>query len=83
MKHLFLALSVILGVWMLSPVPEAEAGRRGRGSQQRSHHSSRGSHSHNGVSVPELGSTTAGGAMVLLLGGVALIASRRRDDDFA
>lgn len=84
MQRLLLALSLVIGAWMLSPTPEAEAqGRRGwyksrqiqkRQVRQRRHMSRR-------AAVPELDPSAAGGAIVLLLGGAAYIASRRREED--
>lgn len=85
MKRLLLALSLVVGAWVLSPTPEAEAeGRRGwhkaRQTQQRHmrHRRYKGGHA-----VPELDPGAAGAAIVLLLGGVAYIASRRREEDLA
>ena len=78
MKRLFLGLSLVIGIWMLSPTPEADArGRRGHG------HHARTAHHGSGHAVPELDPSAAGSAMLLLLGGVAYIASRRRDEDVA
>ena len=80
MKRLLLGLSVIIGAWMLSPTPDAEA--RGR---SRHRHGARSGHSGGGTTpgVPELDPSAAGSALVLLLGGVAYLASRRRDEDLA
>ncbi len=84
MKRLLLALSLVIGVWALSPTPQAEAEGRGwhkaRQTQKRQmrHRRDRGGHA-----VPELDPSAAGGAIVLLLGGVAYIASRRREEDAA
>jgi hypothetical protein len=83
MKRLLLALSFVIGAWMLSPTPQAEAeGRRGwqkaRQTQKRQIRHRRHKRSH---AVPELDPSAAGGAIVLLLGGVAYIASRRREED--
>jgi hypothetical protein len=75
MKRLLLGLSLVIGIWMLSPTPEADArGRHRHGSYDGGR---------TGHAVPELDPGVAGSAMVLLLGGVALIASRRRDEDLA
>ncbi len=85
MKRLLLALSIVVGAWVLSPTPEAEAeGRRGwhkaRQTQQRQMRHRRHKRGH---AVPELDPGAAGAAIVLLLGGVAYIASRRREEDVA
>ncbi len=85
MKRLLLALSIVVGAWVLSPTPEAEAeGRRGwhkaRQTQQRQMRHRRHKRGH---AVPELDPGAAGAAIVLLLGGVAYIASRRREEDAA
>ncbi|MDH3655895.1 MAG: hypothetical protein OEN21_16655 [Myxococcales bacterium] len=83
MKRLLLALSVVIGAWVLSPTLEAEAeGRRGwqkaPQTQKRQMRHWRHKRSH---AVPELDPGAAGAAIVLLLGGVAYIASRRREED--
>jgi len=82
MKRLLLGLSLVIGAWMLSPTPEAEA----RGWQKARHgqkHHVRVQRHKRGFGVPELDPSAAGGAIVLLLGGVAYIASRRREEDVA
>ncbi|MGB8330019.1 MAG: hypothetical protein WCE62_07810 [Polyangiales bacterium] len=76
MQRFLLILSLVIGAWMLSPTPEAQAWSWSR----RSHDVRSKS---VGMSVPELDPTAAGGAMILLLGGLAFIASRRREEDFA
>ena len=76
MKRLFIGLSLVIGAWMLSPTPEADASRRHRHHARTAHHGS-------GFAAPELDPSAAGSAMLLLLGGVAYIASRRRDEDVA
>jgi len=76
MKRLFLGLSLVIGAWMLSPTPEADARGRHRHHARTAHHAS-------GFAAPELDPSAAGSAMLLLLGGVAYIASRRRDEDLA
>ncbi len=89
MKRLVLLLSVVIGAWMLSPTPEAEArgwrsNHRHHGHQSRTYRgtrSTRGTKAHRGV--PELDPSAAGSAIVLLLGGVAYIASRRREEELA
>ena len=87
MKRLLLALSLVIGVWMLSPTPQAEAEGRGwyksQQSQKRQMRHSRHRRHKGGHAVPELDPSAAGGAIVLLLGGVAYIASRRREEDLA
>jgi hypothetical protein len=88
MKRLFLCLSIVVGAWMLSPTPEAQAWT---GWSNNSHKTYKSSHKayrgHKGrqsrVGVPELDPSVAGSAMVLLLGGMAYIASRRREEDVA
>jgi hypothetical protein len=73
MKRLLLVFSVIVGAWMFSPTPEAQAwGWYG------SYDSSKDCGT---TTVPELDPSSAGSAMILLLGGMALIASRRRKED--
>ena len=83
MKRLLLAVSLVIGAWMLSPTPEAEAeGRRGwYKSRQVQKRQMRQRHHRSRHAVPELDPSAAGGAIVLLLGGVAYLASRRRDED--
>jgi len=89
MKRLLLVSSLVVGAWVLSPTPEAEAeGRRGwhkaRQTQQRHVRHRRHNRDHKGGhAVPELDPGAAGAAIVLLLGGVAYIASRRREEDAA
>jgi len=91
MKRLLLGLSLVIGIWMLSPTPQAEAYGWSHGSHYRGHYN-RGRYSwghswwshhsghKGGFAAPELDLGAAGGAMVLLLGGVAYIASRRREE---
>jgi hypothetical protein len=76
MKRLLLGLSIVIGVWMLSPTPEADAMSSDRWARGHNHDQSR-------VGVPELDPSAAGSAIVLLLGGMAYIASRRREEDVA
>ncbi len=78
MKRLLVGLSVVIGAWMLSPTPEAQAWGWSSGSR---HHTRTGTRCR--TSVPELDPSAAGSAMVLLLGGVAYMASRRREEDVA
>ena len=70
MKQLFLVLSVVVGAWMFSPTPEAQAWSWGSWSEPC-----------DTPTVPELDPSAAGSAMVLLLGGMAWIASRRREEE--
>ncbi len=85
MKRLLVALSFVIGAWMLSPTPQAEAeGRRGWHKSRQVHkRQMRQQRYKSGRSVPELDPSAAGGAVVLLLGGIAYIASRRREEDAA
>jgi hypothetical protein len=91
MKRLIVFLSLVVGVWMLSPTPEAQAWSwngwsNSHKSSKRSKHSTRykrSGGSRGGSAVPELDPGAAGSAAVLLLGGIALIASRRREDELA
>jgi len=88
MKRLLVVLSLVVGAWMLSPTPQAEAmgwygswNRRGHHGGQHGGDSDRGGKGSS--AVPELDPGTAGSAMVLLLGGVAWLASRRREGDLS
>jgi hypothetical protein len=82
MKRLLLGLSIVIGAWMLSPTPEADAMGSDRWARGHNHHARhQNSQSRNGV--PELDPSAAGSAIVLLLGGMAYIASRRREEDVA
>lgn len=81
MKRLLIGLSLVIGAWMLSPTPEAEA--RGWQSRQTHGRQVRVNRHKTGFGVPELDPSAAGGAVVLLLGGVAYIASRRREEHVA
>ena len=94
MKRLLLGLSIVIGAWMLSPTPEAQAwswgwsnnGNHGSQGNHGSHgnHGNHGNHGHTSkAGVPELDPSAAGSAIVLLLGGMAYIASRRREEDVA
>ena len=78
MKRLLLGLSIVIGAWMLSPTPEADAMGSHRWAEGRNDH-----HHQSRASVPELDPSAAGSALVLLLGGVAYVTSRRREDDLA
>jgi hypothetical protein len=91
MKRLILVLSLVVGVWMLSPTPEAQAWSWSswtksqktskRAKRAKSYKQSGGTR--GGSAVPELDPGAAGSAVVLLMGGIALIASRRREDELA
>jgi len=99
MKRVLIVLSVVLGAWMLSPTPSADASSWSSSQHEQGFRSWYagvrdawrdfwgGGHSgggHGGGSaVPELDPGAAGGAIVLLLGGAAFIASRRREEDLA
>ena len=89
MKRLLLGLSIVIGAWMLSPTPAAQAWRRSNNGNHGSqgNHGNHGNHGNNGhtskAGVPELDPSAAGSAIVLLLGGMAYIASRRREEDVA
>jgi len=75
MKRLVFILSLLIGAWMLSPTPEAQAwDSSDKVKKVKKVKEARGG-------VPELDPSTAGSAMVLLLGGAAWIASRRREED--
>jgi hypothetical protein len=90
-------LSVVVGAWLLSPTPEAEAWSWSSWKQDSSHHQSKGGKHHQSKGgkhhqskggkhhevVPELDPSAAGSAMVLLLGGMAWIVSHRRNEEFA
>jgi hypothetical protein len=80
MKRWLLGLSIVIGAWMLSPTPEADA----MGSHKWAAGFNRHDHqSQSRAGVPELDPSAAGSAIVLLLGGMAYIASRRREEDVA
>jgi len=89
MKNFVFVLSLVVGAWMLSPTPVAQAswwsswswGGGDSGDRYHSGGDSDSGYNGGGHSVPELDPSAAGGAMVLLLGGVAYIASRRRKED--
>jgi hypothetical protein len=81
MKRLLLGLSLVIGAWLLSPAPQADA--RGWRNQRHHHRFKVERPAKNGFGVPELDPSAAGSAIVLLLGGVAYMASRRREEDLA
>jgi hypothetical protein len=85
MKRLLLGLSIVIGAWMLSPTPDAQAWSWGGSNNSHKTHKTHKAHkTHKSrAGVPELDPSAAGGAMVLLLGGMAYIASRRREEDVA
>jgi hypothetical protein len=78
MKRLLLGLSIVIGAWMLSPTPDADAMGWHKWPKRYNHHQSQ-----SRAGVPELDPSAAGSAIVLLLGGMAYIASRRREEDVA
>ena len=82
MKRLLLGMSLVIGAWMLSPTPDAEArgwqsGRSAQKQRVRIHTGSKA------FGVPELDPGAAGGAVVLVVGGVLYVASRRRKEPVA
>jgi hypothetical protein len=90
MKKFTVVLSVVIGAWISSPTPEAQAwswsgwsswSSWSSGGDSDGGYSRHRRHSGHEARVPELDPSAAGGAMVLLLGGVAYIASRRRKED--
>jgi hypothetical protein len=88
MKNFIFVLSLVVGAWMLSPTPVAQASwwsswswGGGDGDHRQWGGDSDSGRKGGGHGVPELDPSAAGGAMVLLLGGVAYIASRRREED--
>lgn len=91
MKRVALILSLVVGAWMLSPAPEAQAWSSGWNKNHKAakhHHRRHKRHkgpkgSRGGSAVPELDPSAAGSAMVLLVGGIAYLASRRREEELA
>ena len=96
MKKFAVMLSLVVGVWVLSPTPHAHASWwgdimswfSGGHNDHRGHHASKykkyKKHKKGKTpknGVPELDPSAAGGAMILLLGGAAYIVSRRREED--
>lgn len=97
MKNFGLVLSLVIGSWVATPTPVAQASWLGdlwsswwnsggsakveRYKARVERHKKLKKHKKNHAAVPELDPSAAGGAMVLMLGGVAYIASRRREDD--
>ena len=79
-RRLILGLSIVAGLWMLTPTPEAEA-RGWRNRHPRRHHVRPRVRPHRRARVPELDPGAAGSALVLLAGGVAYLASRRRPEE--
>jgi hypothetical protein len=83
-KKFAVVLCVVIGAWISSPTPEAQAwGRSNQGNRgNQGNQGNRGNNGHTSKArVPELDPSAAGGAMVLLLGGMAYISSRRREED--
>ena len=74
-SRLILGLSIVAGLWMLTPTPEAEA-RGWRRHQPRRHY-----FRPKRFRAPELDPGTGAAALVLVVGGVAYIASRRRKEE--
>lgn len=85
MKRFLLGLSLVIGAWMLSPTPEAEANswRKARRAKIYQKQPVRVHPRKRGFGVPELDPGAAGGAVILVIGGVAYIASRRRKEHVA
>jgi len=88
MKRLIFVLSLVVGVWVLSPTLEGEAlswsASTAHAKNDKAKKVKKPKKAKDGrVSTPELDPGAAGAAMVLLLGGVAYIASRRREEDLA
>ena len=96
MKKFAVTLSLVVGIWVLIPAPQAHASWLGDQweafvswfqSGDRAERLSQLRERHHGhkashrARVPELDPSAAGGAMILLLGGAAYIASRRREND--
>lgn len=93
MKNFVLVLSLVIGSWVATPTPVAQASWLGDlwsswwnsgGAEKVAKYKKlkkHRKHKKNHAAVPELDPSAAGGAMVLMLGGVAYIASRRREDD--
>jgi hypothetical protein len=83
MKRFIFVLSLVVGVWMLSPTLEGETSSWSTSTAKAKNNKVKKVKKVKGGSfhTPELDPSAAGGAMVLLLGGVAYIASRRREED--
>jgi len=80
MKRFIFVLSLVVGVWMLSPTLEGETSSWSTSTAKAKNDKVK-KPKRGGFHTPELDPSAAGGAMVLLLGGVAYIASRRRKED--
>ncbi len=95
MKKFAVMLSLVVGVWVLSPTPQAHAswwgdfvsyftgGHSDNGNHKASKYKKFKKHKkakNHKAAVPELDPSAAGGAIVLMLGGVAYLASRRREE---
>ena len=74
-SRLILGLSLVAGLWMLTPTPEAEARGWRRHPPRRHYFRPRR------FRAPELDPGAGAGALILLVGGVAYIASRRRNGE--
>jgi hypothetical protein len=83
MRRFIFVLSLVVGVWMLSPTLEGETSSWSTSTAKAKNDKVKKAKKPKGDSVhtPEIDPSAAGGAMVLLLGGVAYIASRRREED--
>jgi hypothetical protein len=84
MKNFVLVLSLVVGSWVLSPTPVAQASWFSNwwSSWSGPSKAAKVKKSKTGQKrVPELDPSAAGGAIVLVLGGVAYIASRRREEE--
>jgi hypothetical protein len=92
MKRWLVGLSLVLGVFFITPAPVAHAWSwsgwwssfNGKSSAKKNHYKKKTPHerSHHkgkhpkGNAVPELDPSAAGSAMVLLLGGIAVLSRR-------
>jgi hypothetical protein len=83
MKRFIFVLSLVVGVWMLSPTLEGQTSSwststaKAKNDKVKKAKKPKSGSSH----APELDPSAAGSAMILLLGGAAYIASRRREED--
>jgi len=82
LRRVILGLSIVAGLWLMTPTPEAEArGWRTQGATRAQPTRTRTRTGWQRAGVPELDPSTAGSALILLIGGVAYIASRRREEE--
>jgi hypothetical protein len=83
MKRFIFILSLVVGVWILSPTLEGEALSWSTSTAKAKNDKVKKDKKpkSGGFSTPELDPSAAGSAMILMLGGAAYIASRRREDD--